>query len=282
MDSEFYLSSNNNEKTLALTEEQFRELKRARKRLSLIHAVSYKYKLVLSNYQLVEENMAQLGELYTSQHNISDIERIRPQLNASINNYVLSARIFTSQLKRHVQSCLPLERELVTQLSDQMDKLYKNSFAYRFVDSMYDYVTYYGLSVHAFRCRSFVRLDEQEQPVREYDFRAYIEREYIGGPADFRASVLTETPDRVDVLALLAEFNKSLEILHNQAMSMLTAVLTKSRTSVAEFVNVFIGQFGNQHANVFVIHKTRAFGDKVYESFPLSVYLDNELLAEQV
>lgn len=278
MDSEFYLTSNNNDKTLPLTEEQFKELKRARKRLSLVHAVSHKYRLVLSNYRIIDQHMAQLGELYASQYSVEDIEKLKPQLNASINNYVLSARIFTSQLKRHIQSCLPTERERVTELSELMDRLYQRSFAYRFVDAMYDYVTYYGLSFHAFHCQSSIVLDEDGQPQRRFDFKAYIEREYIGGPADFRASVLEETPERIDVLQLLAEFNTCLGELHASAMKMVQTVLNDAESMVREFVNVFIGQFGAQHANIFVVHKTRAFGDKVYERFPLSMYLDNRLL----
>lgn len=282
MDSEFYLTSHNQEKALPLTEEQFRELKRARKRLSLIHAVSHKYQLVLSNFRLIEQNMEQLGELYASQHNMDDIERIKPQLNVSMNNYVLSARIFTSQLKRHVQSCLPTDREQIKTLAEQMEKEYQRSFSYRFVDALYDYVTYYGLSFHAFHCQSKVDLDEQGQPQRAYEFKAYVERDYMGGPADFRASVLEETPPRVDVSALLGEFNQALKRLHDLAMQMLKETFEESQTIVHEFVNVFIGQFGSQYANIFVVHKTRAFGDKVYDRFPLSMYVNNRLLLSQL
>ena len=281
MDSEFYLTSRNQEKSLPLNDEQFRELKRSRKRLSLIYAIVHKFRLVKCNFALIEKQMAQLGVLYASHRDVARIEELKPQLNAAINNYILSARIFTSQLKRHVQGCLPLERDLIRELSDAMDEEYQRSFAYRFVDALYDYVTYYGLSCHAFQSRSTL-IEENGEQVRRYDFHAYVERDFIGGPADFRASILAETPERVDIRALLTEFNTSLGRLHDMAINMTKEVFDQSHDTISEFVNVFIGQFGAQYANVFVVHKTRAFGDKVYDRFPISMYVNNHNLSDEL
>ena len=150
MDSAFFLTSYDHEKELPLTEQQFRDLKRARKRLSLVFAISHKFRLIMSNFALIEQQMAKLGSLYISKGDVNAIEQLKPSLNASVNNYVLSARIFTSQLKRHVQGCLPTERQLIADISQAMESQYQRSFAYRFVDALYDYVVYYGLSCHAF------------------------------------------------------------------------------------------------------------------------------------
>lgn len=280
MDSEFYLTSRNQEVSLPLSEEQFRDLKRGRKRLSLIYAISHKFRLVMSNYKLIEQLMARLGALYVSQQDVAKIEELKPQLNAAINNYILSARIFTSQLKRHVQGCLPLERELIQELTEAMDNEYQKSFSYRFVDALYDYVTYYGLSCHAFQSRSALFEEDGEQ-VRRYDFLAFVEREFIGGPSNFRASVLAETPDRVEIGALLNDYNASLQRLHDMAISMTSQVFSDAHATISEFVNVFISQYGYEYANVFVVHKTRAFGDKVYDRFPISMYVNNHNLSEE-
>ncbi|WP_218353573.1 hypothetical protein [Alteromonas lipotrueiana] len=280
MDSEFYLTTRDQDLSLPLSEEQFRELKRGRKRLSLINAISHKFKLVKSNFELIEQLMGQLGALYSGQRDIQKIEALKPQFNAAINNYILSARIFTSQLKRHVQGCLPLERELILELTEAMDQEYQKSFSYRFVDALYDYVTYYGLGCHAFQSRTTL-VEEEGQIIRRYDFHAYVERDFIGGPSNFRAAILAETPDRVEISALLDDYNGSLQRLHDRAISMTSEVYIDAHQIVSEFVNVFIAKYGHEHADVFVVHKTRAFGDKIYDRFPISMYVNNHSLSDE-
>ena len=275
MDSAFFLTSHDHEKELPLTEQQFRDLKRARKRLSLVFAISHKFRLVMSNFALIELQMTELGALYVSKGDVDAIEQLKPSLNASINNYVLSARIFTSQLKRHVQGCLPTERQLIADLSQAMDTLYQRSFAYRFVDALYDYVAYYGLSCHAFLTDSRELSQKDGISHREYEFKAFIERDFIGGPADFRASVLSETPQRIDIQLLLSEYNSCMQVLHDKAMAMTKQVAGESHAQLAEFVNVFVSEFGEDYANVFVVHKTHSFGSQVYDRFPISMYVNN-------
>ncbi|NMH58744.1 hypothetical protein [Alteromonas ponticola] len=275
MDSEFYIVSRKQDARLALTQEQFKELKRARKRLSSAYAISHKHRLVLSNYELILEAMRSLGEQYVRQENIHAIEEGKARLNANINNYVLSARIFTSQLKRHVQGCVPQDRELVSVLTRKMESEYKRSFSYRFIDSLYDYVAHYGLSIHTIKIVSEVKLNDAAEYERQYRVNAYVEKDYIGGPAEFRASVFDEVGGTVDLIDMLSTFNQSLTRLHDQAMDLIQHVFVKANELVNEFIGVFVSEHGNKHANLFVVHGTRMASDKVYDKFPISMYANN-------
>ncbi|MCW8090605.1 hypothetical protein [Alteromonas sp. ASW11-130] len=275
MDSEFYIVSRKQDVRLALTQEQFKELKRARKRLSSAYAISHKHRLVLSNYKLILEAMRSLGEQYARQDDIKAIEDGKARLNANINNYVLSARIFTSQLKRHVQTCVPQDRELVNVLSRKMESEYKRSFAFRFIDSLYDYVAHYGLSIHTIKMKTEMKQNDAGLFERLYYINAFIEKDYIGGPAEFRASVFDEVSGTLDLIKMLTTFNQSLKRLHDQAMELIQDVFVKANELVNEFIGVFVSEYGNEHANLFVVHGTRMSSDKVYDTFPISMYVNN-------
>ncbi|QJR79498.1 hypothetical protein CA267_001155 [Alteromonas pelagimontana] len=281
MESEFYITSRKHEALLSLTEEQFRDLKRARKRLSACYAISHKFRLVLSNFEMVKETMATLGQLYIQQQCAEELERTKPRLNAFVNNYVLSARIFTSHLKRHVQGCLPHDRQVVNILTEKMEKEYQRSYAYRFIDSLYDYVSYFGLSIHSMRLNSRLRELANGSLEREYRFKAYIERDFIGGPADFRASVLEETPDRINLMVLLESANVGLQRLHDLALQLTNDVAIDSQHLISEFINVFVGEHGHEHNNLFVVHKISGFNDKVYDRFPISMYVNNHNMEKE-
>ncbi len=281
MDSKYYIVSRKLDNKLELSHEQFKELKRARKRLSAGYAISHKYRLVLSNYDLVLKSMRNLGEQYAKQDDIQAIEEGKARLNATINNYVLSARIFTSQLKRHVQGCVPQDRELVNALAQKMDSEYRRSFAYRFIDALYDYVTHYGLSIHTFILSSEMKPTDAGSYEREYRVNAYIEKDYIGGPAEFRASVFEEIDENLDIIDMLTHFNQSLKRLHDHAMGLIQDVFVKANEFVNEFVIRFAREHGDKHANLFVVHSTNMANHKIYDKFPISMYVNNHNLNQE-
>ena len=275
MQSEYFITSRLRDERMSLDEEQFKELKRARKRLSSAYAITHKFRLVNANFQMVLDAMSRLGRLYVDQAGSQALETAKPHLNACVNNYVLSARIFTSQLKRHVQACLPQERELTEALSRQMEKEYRRSFAYRFVDRLYDYVSQYGISIHTLVLESLAEEDENSEIIRRYSLKALVEKDYIGGPAEFRVSVFEEVEEQVNLIDVLAAFNESVKRLHDYAMDLVKSTAEESNAMISEFINVFVAEYGKEHNNLFVVHMTSAFQNKIYDKFPISMYANN-------
>ncbi|MBU2978968.1 hypothetical protein [Alteromonas sp. C1M14] len=257
-----------------LDEPQFKELKRARKRLSSEYAIKHKYHLVRSNYILIKQALDELLACYREQASVEVMNNAKNKLNASVNNFILSARTYTAQLKRHVQACVPHDREQVNQVTQRMELEYQQTFTYRFVDSLYEYVSYYGLSVHTVQIDSCV-VDESCEHKRAYSLQAFIERDYLGGPTDFRASVLKETPAKVNLRALLDEFMECLARIHKVACDITEDVSKQSHGTVREFINVFIGEHGQAGNNLFVVHTIGDAADKTYDQFPISMYAEN-------
>ncbi len=275
MQSEYFITSRLDDNVLSLDEDQFKELKRARKRLSSAYAITHKFRLVNANLQMVFDAMSRLGRLYVDQAGSEALETAKPHLNACVNNYVLSARIFTSQLKRHVQACVPQERDLTDALTQQMEKEYRLSFAYRFVDSLYDYVSQYGISIHTLMLESLAEEDENGVILRRYSLKALVEKDYIGGPAEFRVSVFEEVKEQINLIDVLSEFNESVKRLHDYAMEMVKTAADESNLLISEFINVFAAEHGKEHNNLFVVHMTSALQNKIYDKFPISMYANN-------
>ncbi|MCU7553910.1 hypothetical protein OCL06_04790 [Alteromonas sp. ASW11-19] len=275
MQSEYFITSRNNQHIVALTEVQFKELKRAKKRLSSSFAVAHKYRLVKANFEMTVDAMARLGQLYVEQAGIEAMETAKPHLNACVNNFILSSRMFTSQLKRHVQACLPQNRRSQQQLTEAIDREYHGSFAYRFVDSLYDYVSLYGISIHTLIMESVVSEKADGTLSRQYGLKAMVEKDFIGGPAEFRALVFDEIKAPVNLMEVFGQFNESVERLHHVALELVKDVADEANATVLEFLNVFIAEHGTEHDNLFVVHKTSARHEKVYDKFPLSMYVNN-------
>lgn len=275
MQSEYFITSRNNQHTVALTEAQFKELKRAKKRLSSAFAVAHKYRLVNANFDMILDAMARLGQLYVEQAGIEAMETAKPHLNACVNNYILSSRMFTSQLKRHVQACLPQDRLSQQKLTEEIDKEYHRAFAYRFVDSLYDYVSLYGISIHTLVMEGRVIEGPDDTLSRQFGLKALIEKDFIGGPAEFRIQVFDEITGPVNLMEVFGQFNESVERLHHVALELVKDVADEANATVMEFLNVFIAEHGTEHDNLFVVHRTSAKHDKVYDKFPLSMYVNN-------
>lgn len=278
MDSAYCIRSPNQNAVMPLDEEQFRELKRARKRLSSAYAMRHKFRLVKTNYGLIAESLKTLGVGYLDELNAEQLKEVKTRVNASVNNYILSGRTFTAQLKRHLQSCLPQDRVEVGRLTRSMEIEYQRSFAYRFIDSLYDYVSYYGLSVHSVEVSG---KQVRANAGRVYSVKAFIERDYLGGPTDFRASVLKEMPVRVELIALLDDYMESLGRIYDLACKITDESTTQSHSLLNEFIRVFEGIHGPDKDNLFVVHVVGQCSEEVYDTFPISMYSDQIRLDEE-
>ncbi|MEG3768170.1 hypothetical protein [Alteromonas sp. 14N.309.X.WAT.G.H12] len=263
-----------------LDEPQFKELKRARKRLSSEYAIKHKYHLVQSNFELVNQALDALLTCYIDQALSAVMNEAKNNLNAAVNNFILSARTYTAQLKRHVQACIPHDREQVNRVTQCIETEYKQSFTFRFVESLYDYVSYYGLSVHTVQIDSYGTAKPCEDQ-RRYVLNAFIERDYLGGPTDFRASVLKETPSKVDLRPLLDEFMACLARIHKVACDITQAIAKQSLYTVREFINVFIGEHGHSGNNLFVVHTIGEGQDMIYDQFPISMYAEHQAAIDE-
>lgn len=270
MDSAYCIQSPGNNVLMPLEEEQFRELKRARKRLSSAYAIRHKFRLIKTNYALIANSLKLLGYSYLTELTSEQRQDIKNQVNANVSNYILSARTFTAQLKRHVQACLPQDRVEVNRLTRRMEIEYQRSFAYRFIDSLYDYISYYGISVHSVDVSGKPSPDNTDE--RVYEIKAYIERAYLGGPTDFRASVLKEMPARVELIELLDAYMESLARIYDLACKITDEATEQSQLLLSEFLNVFEGVNGTRADNLFVVHSIGDSPDKIYDSFPISMY----------
>lgn len=271
MVSKYHIVSPLHNKNLPLEEEQFKELKRARKRISASYAINHKFYLVEANLRLITEALLVFMEKYMSAASADDLLQASHRVNACVNNYVLSARTYTAQLKRHIQSCLPHDRMKVNEVTEQMENEYKRSFSYRFVECLYDYVSYYGLSIHAVQISGVVA--ENQGPSQTFSLKAFIDRDYLGGPGDFRASVLKETPARIELIGLLEEYMDSLSAIHNVALSIVTPVAQSSGATIQDYIYVFTAKHGIQQ-NLFVEHTTGKGEEDKYDQFPITMYVD--------
>lgn len=271
MVSEYHIVSPLHGKSLLLEEEQFKDLKRARKRLSAVHAIHHKFYLVEANLRLITEALLALMDKYISGANKEELLQASHRVNACVNNYVLSARTYTAQLKRHIQSCLPHDRLKVHEVTAQMETEYKRSFSYRFMECLYDYVSYNGLSVHAVHIVS--EITDETEISRTFCLSAFIDRDYLGGPGDFRASVLKETPARIDLIVLLEKYMESLNTIHNLALGIVKPVAQSSESIVQDYIYVFTAKHGIQQ-NLFVVHTTGQGEEDIYDQFPITMYVD--------
>ncbi len=279
MSSSYCILSPAHAASMPLDEEQFRELKRARKRLSSAYAIRHKYKLVRTNYGLITEALKAVGTAYLDDAHPERLIDAKTRLNAAVNNYILSGRTFTAQIKRHVQASIQ-DRSEINRITRRMEIEYQRSFAYRFVDSLYDYVSYYGISVHEIEISGQPVYDSPDA-VRRYEIKAYIDRDFLGGPTDFRASVLKETPRSIELVSLLDEFMGCLDRINDLARQITDETTINSHVLVKEFINVFAGSNGVPVNNLFVVHSMHGDDNNIYDKFPISMYVDQQNLEDE-
>jgi hypothetical protein len=190
-----------------ITEERFNHLKTARTVLIAAFDIEESFDLVVGNYLEMEGsglNLA-LSAAVRAKHDYTDLFEVRAELGRRVVNLLSSARMFIDCLPSSAAGCGIDKAEVEKWLNAEYD----GHFAYRFMEALRNHVQHRGFTVHELGTSS-PWLPPRERQYMETTLRVLALRRFLAEDGKFKAKVLAECPDKVDIFASARRYLESL------------------------------------------------------------------------
>lgn len=193
----------------------FDALKDSRELLYSARVIEEKYDLLIQNYlEFEQEVLSKLVEnMVTNQIGYDDFYELRSVLNRRIVNFLTSAKLYSDQIQKHVNTCM---NDCVNEkVKDFFRDEYDTNFEYRFMEALRNYVQHYCLAVHHITMNSSWERDvEPFQQVNKIKICA-LKSELVLDKS-FKRGVLNEMDNEVDLLRAIRVYMSSFGGIHNK------------------------------------------------------------------
>lgn len=185
----------------------FSRLKEARGLLNAAFSIEENFDLLVGNFIELETSALALATTAMVRHvsEYRELFEFKAELNRRAVNLLTAARLFVDQLPQRYRDCGQDPEQVKQLLSAQYD----SHFEYRFMEALRNHVQHNGLAVHNLGINS-KWLPSGERLWDEHHLVAEALKSFLSEDGSFKATVLAECPDRIDILASARRYVESL------------------------------------------------------------------------
>lgn len=197
--------------SIEIAHQEYEALSLARKTLDDALAFEQKFELLLGNYKDFELAGARwsLSRTVESRFDYQSGADILMDANRLVVNFLATARLYVDQVAR-VFSHLDLREPFKTTVKERLSNAYDASFEYRFMAALRNHVQHRTTPIHRLGGRQ-VKREKTEEWADLYT--AWVLKANLQDEGDFKATVLDEMPEEVDLrLAIRAYVTQIAEI----------------------------------------------------------------------
>lgn len=221
---------------LEISEEEFRALKGARQVLNAAFAIEENFDLLIGNFLELETSALSLvaSTMVRQVSEYGEMFELRANINRRAVNLLTAARLFVDHLPQRYRECDRDPGEVKTLLSAEYDA----HFEYRFMEALRNHVQHSGLAVHSLGIASRW-LPPGQRVWDEHYLTAVALRSYLAEGSNFKAKVLAECPDNVDLLASARRYIESLGTVQGHVRKNTADILAKARKSMTDAIDQY-------------------------------------------
>lgn len=214
-----------------ITEERFERIKAAKTFLSEALSIEEKFEILLSNYlELEKEIVSQASEqMVRIPQGHEDFFESRIQFNRKLVNLLTTSRLYVDHVHQHAGSILGKERK--SEIEVLFNEKYDENFEYRFMEALRNYVQHSGFPIH--RVTSGGRTKEIEgERTLVFSMELYSEKKFLLRDGKFKATVLEECPDSVDLKTTCRVYVECLSQIHASIRVLTRDAIDKARADI--------------------------------------------------
>jgi hypothetical protein len=221
--------------SLEISQNEYETLAHARKTLVDAFAFEQKFELLLGNYRDFELAAAKwaLAGIIETLSTYSQFGAIMTEANRLVVNLLSTARLYSDQVKRAF-SHLALDRPFQEIASERLMAAYDASYHYRFMEALRNHVQHRSTPVHGMGPREIQRATTEEWAD---SFTLWATREVFEEERDFKAKVLQEMPDKMDLRNAVRKYVTQLAEVHLDLRAQVAPTVQAARTLVRETVS---------------------------------------------
>ncbi|MFP5391821.1 MAG: hypothetical protein ACLGI6_09780 [Gammaproteobacteria bacterium] len=166
-------------------------------------------------------------------HEYSEMFEAHTEMNRRAINFLTTAKMFVDQLPQRVSTC-GTEKDVVSkQLNDQYDA----TFEYRFMEALRNHVQHSGSAVHGLSFGGGWSVGAEGRKDRmTFAPEVLTERRLLEQDSKFKKSVLSECPERVDLLDASRKYLGQLSVVHNFIRCEIDRCVSNARRIVADAI----------------------------------------------
>lgn len=237
-----------------IDESTFEKIKQARICLNSIIAIEEKYQILFNNFIELEKECLNLTTDYMLDKNsdYSGFFDIKLAFNRRLINLLTSTKLYIDQIQPHVRSCLPNKEMLAEEVKALFSMEYDNNFEYRFMEALRNYVQHRSLAVHSTsHGGKWTTLDKSKG--LEFTSSFYTLRAEVENDSAFKKSVLSEMPEKVDLIYATRVYIESINRIHCAIRDMTCNQVNDSRALIESLTNDYVKTHNTKAVGLYAV-----------------------------
>lgn len=212
---------------------RFNTLLKSRKALEGAYAIEEKYDLLLSNYLDLERAGLHYATEWMVKGSLGHdgFADATQSINRRVVNLLTSARLYVDHVKQNIKLCV--DNANIDRLFSEQ---YNRVFEYRFMDALRNHAQHCGLPVHNVTT-PMIWTSEDENAQLEFGFIAFSNREIFQDSGNFKAQVLKEMPEKVEIFSSTRSYIAAISSIHESIRQFISANVDAARSEVELAIN---------------------------------------------
>ena len=265
---------------ISIDEDRFNNIKSAREKLISALAIEEKYDLLFSNYMDLEKECLSYA-MESMVQNFLDYDgyaKARQDVNRRVVNLLTSTRLYVDHIPQNIDPFISNE----TIKKDEVKRLfsieYDKNFSYRFMEALRNYVQHCGLAIHSISTPSRWTSHEGNGEL-EFGFNVFSTKESLSSSGTFKKKVLSDMPEKVEILRSARSYIGSLSRIHAAIRSMISEPVKDAREKFEAAIQDY--QDSNSHSATGLQAHRYDYSDGIkeyLESYPIFLEWDESRL----
>jgi len=257
-----------------ISQNEFQQLKSAKKCLSSALAIEEKYELFLSNYIELEKEVLGItvDSMLRRNGEYSDFFNTRLNCNRRLINLLTATRLYIDQIHRHIRDCISDVENAESYAKQIFSKQYDACFEYRFMEALRNYSQHRGLAVHSTSLGSS-RVSKDDTSYFEFVSSIFSLKSELELDDSFKKKVLNEMPEKVDLIQSARRYVESLNNIHCLIRDKISSVVADSRSLIETYLTQYRALHKEPEAAVYALsYKCEEDGERIEDK--VAILLD--------
>ncbi len=259
---------------ITIDSDRYEALKKARNILTGALAIEEKYDLLFSNYLELETECLN----YTTECMVKGslgyegVATARQSINRRIVNLLTSTRLYIDHIQQNIKLCIDeSDFDVKKLMSEQYDK----NFSYRFMEALRNYVQHCGLAIH--RVSTPTRWTSQDDEGElEFGLNVFTEKNILDESKKFKAAILAEMPEKVDVIRASRSYVGSISVVHSLLRAGIQSNVTEARKTIQHAIDEYkTVNDGSAIGLKALMYKKDEFPKDIIDDFPILLEWDD-------
>lgn len=270
MNKKFVLRTNTFDcsEEIGLTEDEYITCKSSKDKLSVMFSIEEKYHIIVNNYIDFEKsvlNISLLTEINRGGY-YQEFYEFKSELNTKIINILTSIRLYMDSIETHVQDILQDEK-IKPLIKSYKSEEYDEKFQYRFMEAFRNYLQHSGTAVHRLSLKGKWKDDRTK---REQFIELHAQKELLD--SKFKASVLNEMPDEIDIKDCVRSYIDSVGIIHSKIRKLLLSAVDSARNDLENLHSRYKQQYDVNTVSLSIVYFEN---DEKKENIPILLEWDD-------